>query len=339
MTSLHKKMASFKDIVGQEHIVKHMKNAIKLNKISHAYLLCGEKGMGKKTLADRFAMLLQCENSDEEPCGECKSCKQALGKNNPDIKWVYHEKPNTISVEEVREQLVNDIAIKPYSSKYKIYIIDESEKMSDAAQNAILKTIEEPPEYGIIILLTENREMMLETIKSRCVLLDAKPVLKSEFKEFMQRKMKVPDYDIDSMYEFSGGNIGKAISMTEQETYSAMREHIINTLKNIDKSDASVINSKVKEAGEFKTEITGYLDLINMWFRDVLLYKATRNANKLIFKEQTQIIKKQAEVCAFDEINLIFEEIKNVSIKFKSNVNFEVTLQMLYVKIRDLLTE
>lgn len=332
-------MASFKDIVGQEHIVKHMKNAIKLNKISHAYLLCGEKGMGKKTLADRFAMLLQCENSDEEPCGECKSCKQALGKNNPDIKWVYHEKPNTISVEEVREQLVNDIAIKPYSSKYKIYIIDESEKMSDAAQNAILKTIEEPPEYGIIILLTENREMMLETIKSRCVLLDAKPVLKSEFKEFMQRKMKVPDYDIDSMYEFSGGNIGKAISMTEQETYSAMREHIINTLKNIDKSDASVINSKVKEAGEFKTEITGYLDLINMWFRDVLLYKATRNANKLIFKEQTQIIKKQAEVCAFDEINLIFEEIKNVSIKFKSNVNFEVTLQMLYVKIRDLLTE
>ena len=332
-------MASFKDIVGQEHIVKHKKNAIKLNKISHAYLLCGEKGMGKKTLADRFAMLLQCENSDEEPCGECKSCKQALGKNNPDIKWVYHEKPNTISVEEVREQLVNDIAIKPYSSKYKIYIIDESEKMSDAAQNAILKTIEEPPEYGIIILLTENREMMLETIKSRCVLLDAKPVLKSEFKEFMQRKMKVPDYDIDSMYEFSGGNIGKAISMTEQETYSAMREHIINTLKNIDKSDASVINSKVKEAGEFKTEITGYLDLINMWFRDVLLCKATRNANKLIFKEQTQIIKKQAEVCAFDEINLIFEEIKNVSIKFKSNVNFEVTLQMLYVKIRDLLTE
>ena len=90
-------MSGFKEIVGQEHIVTHIKNAVQLNKISHAYMICGEKGMGKKLVADRFSMLLQCEGEGEKPCMECRACKQAMGKNNPDIKWVYHEKPNTIS--------------------------------------------------------------------------------------------------------------------------------------------------------------------------------------------------------------------------------------------------
>ena len=332
-------MAGFRDIVGQEHIVKHMKNAIKLNKLSHAYMICGEKGMGKKLIADRFSMLLQCEAGGEEPCMECRACKQTLSRNNPDIKWVSHEKPNTISVEEVREQLVSDIAIKPYSSKYKIYIIDEAEKMSVSAQNAILKTVEEPPSYGIIIILTESKEMLLETILSRCVILETKPVMKKEFKEYFQTKVKVPDYEIESLIEFSAGNIGKAIKMVENDDYSQMREHIIGILKNIKNMDAAKLTAKMKEAGEFKNDINGYIDLINMWFRDVLLYKATGNERKLIFKENVAIIKSQSAAYSYDAINEILEEIKSVQRRIGSNVNFELTLEVMYLKMRDLLTE
>lgn len=332
-------MAGFKDIIGQEHIVKHMKNAIKLNKISHAYMICGEKGMGKKLLADRFSMLLQCEKSEDEPCMECRACKQALGKNNPDIKWIYHEKPNTISVEEVRDQLINDIAIKPYSSKYKIYIIDEAEKMSVAAQNAILKTVEEPPEYGIILILTESKEMMLETIQSRCVLLDVRPVLKNEFKNYFQYKMKVPDYEIDSLVEFSAGNIGKAIKMVENDDYSAMREHVIGILKGLKNHDAASLNGKLKAAADYKNDMNGYIDLVTMWFRDILVYKSTVNEKKLIFKEQAAVIKKQSKSYTYEAINDIFDSIKQVQVRLASNVNMEMTLEVMYLKMRDLLTE
>lgn len=332
-------MAGFKEIIGQEHIVNHMKNAIKLNKVSHSYMICGEKGMGKKMIADGFSMLLQCEGNGDEPCMECRSCKQSISKNQPDIKWIYHEKPNTISVEEVREQLVNDIVIKPYSSKYKVYIIDEAEKMSPAAQNAILKTIEEPPAYGIILLLTENREMMLETIRSRCVLLEVRPVKKQEFKQYFQIKKKIPDYETDTLAEFSGGNIGKAISMLENSEYENMREHIAGILKNIEKKDAAQINGLMKEAVEFKNDVTGYIDLLTMWFRDILLYKSVGSKAKLIFSDESSSIKSKSGKYSYEALNIILDEINILKSRLSSNVNFELSVEMLYLRIRDLLTD
>ena len=130
-------MAGFQDIIGQEQIKEHLQNALSTGKISHAYIINGEKSSGKEFIAKIFAMALQCEKEGTEPCNECRSCKQALSKNQPDIIYVSHEKPNTISVDDIRAQVNNDVAIKPYSSKYKVYIINEAEKMTVQAQNAI----------------------------------------------------------------------------------------------------------------------------------------------------------------------------------------------------------
>ena len=149
-------MSGFQDIVGHKQIIEHLKNAEKLNKVSHAYIFSGEKSSGKKLLASRFAELLQCEGEGEKPCGKCRSCRQAESGNHPDIIRITHEKPNTISVDDIREQLVGDVQIKPYQSKYKIYIVPDAEKMNVQAQNALLKTIEEPPAYAVILFLTTN---------------------------------------------------------------------------------------------------------------------------------------------------------------------------------------
>lgn len=135
-------MPGFEEIVGHEQIVTHLKSAMKLGKVSHAYILSGEKGCGKKLLADVFAETLQCEKGGTEPCGSCHSCVQAQSGNHPDIIHLMHEKPNSISVDDVRTQIVNDVLIKPYSGKYKIYIVPDAEKMTAAAQNALLKTTE-----------------------------------------------------------------------------------------------------------------------------------------------------------------------------------------------------
>ena len=142
-------MAGFSEILGHEQIIEHLQNAIKLQKVSHAYILDGEEGAGKNMLARAFAQTLQCERGGTEPCGECHSCKQAMSGNQPDIITVTHEKPASIGVEDIRGQLCGDIQIKPYSSPYKIYIVDEAEKMTVQAQNALLKAIEEPPAYGV----------------------------------------------------------------------------------------------------------------------------------------------------------------------------------------------
>ena len=190
-------MAGFKDIVGHEQIIEHLKNAISLEKVSHAYILNGPESSGKMMIAEAFAMALQCENHDVEGCMECRSCKQAIDHNQPDIIYVTHEKPNNISVDEIRAQLNNDIAIKPYSSKYKIYIIDEAEKMNQQAQNALLKTIEEPPAYGIILLLTTNADSFLQTIRSRCITLNLKAVKNETIHKYLMEKKQIPDYQAD----------------------------------------------------------------------------------------------------------------------------------------------
>ena len=107
-------MAKFKDIIGQEQIKEHLQSAITMDKVSHAYILHGELGAGKEYIARIFAMTLQCEKGGTDPCGECRSCKQAESKNHPDIIWVSHEKPNSIGVEDIRSQINNDMEIKPY---------------------------------------------------------------------------------------------------------------------------------------------------------------------------------------------------------------------------------
>ena len=159
-------MGSFKDVVGHKDILKYISSAVENNRVSHAYILNGERGSGKKMLANLFAMTLLCETGDNEPCGKCHSCKQAERGNHPDIIRVTHEKPNSISVDDIRTQVNNTVDIKPYQGPYKVYIIPQADMMTPQAQNAILKTIEEPPSYAVFLLLTENAETLLPTINS-----------------------------------------------------------------------------------------------------------------------------------------------------------------------------
>ena len=197
-------MKKFQDIIGREQIIEHLQNAIRFNRVSHAYIFYGEEGNGKNVIADIFAAALQCEVYSGEPCGECKSCLQAAGGNHPDIIRVRHEKA-TIGVDDIRNQLNNDIAVKPYSSRYKVYIIDEAEKMTEAAQNALLKTIEEPPEYAVILLLTDNANPFLPTILSRTVLIHMISVYKVLVQKQLMKVCGIPDYQAELPATFAAG--------------------------------------------------------------------------------------------------------------------------------------
>ncbi|WP_417169090.1 DNA polymerase III subunit delta', partial [[Clostridium] scindens] len=279
-------MGTFKDVVGHKDIINYIRNAVREDKVSHAYILNGERGAGKKMLANLFAATLLCEKGGPDPCNECHSCRQAESGNHPDIIKVTHEKPNSISVDDIREQVNNTIMIKPYQGPYKVYIIPQADMMTPQAQNALLKTIEEPPEYAVIMLLTENADTLLPTINSRCVMLKLRNIKDTLIKKYLMETMQVPDYKADMCTAFAQGNMGRAIMLANSEHFNEIRDEAVQLLKYINEMELSEIVQAVSRITAYKLEINDYLDIIMIWYRDVLLYKATKDMDKVVFKDQ-----------------------------------------------------
>lgn len=328
-------MAKFTDIIGQEQLKEHLQNALRTNKVSHAYIINGERCAGKEFIAGIFAMALQCEKGGPEPCQECHSCRQALSKNQPDIIRVTHEKPNTIGVEDIRKQVGSDMGIKPYSSPRKIYIINEGEKMTVQAQNALLKTLEEPPAYGVILILTTNVNALLPTILSRCIVLNMKPVEDRLVKKYLMEEMCIPDYKADICVAFARGNIGKAKLLASNEEFDNIREEAITLMKYIGEMEINEIVAAIKKIGEYKLEVSDYLDIISIWYRDVLLFKATNDANHLIFKEEIQYIKKVAGKSDYEGIETILKALEKAKSRLNANVNFDLAMELLLMTIQE----
>ena len=322
-------MAKFTDIIGQEQLKEHLQNAIATKKVSHAYIINGERSSGKEFIARIFAMALQCERGEIEPCGECHSCKQALSNNQPDIVYVSHEKPNTIGVEDIRAQINGDIAIKPYSSPRKIYIMNEGEKMTVQAQNALLKTLEEPPEYAVILILTTHVEALLPTVLSRCVVLNMKPVSDALVKKYLMEELAVPDYKANICVAFARGNIGKAKLLASSEEFEKVRDEAITLVKYINDMEVNEIVKAIKKITEYKFDVNDYLDILSAWYRDVLLFKATKDVNSLIFKEEIQQIMRVSDRSTYEGIETIVNALQQAKRRLEANVNFDLTMELL----------
>lgn len=328
-------MSDFKDILGHEEIISHLQNAIRLKKISHAYILDGEEGAGKNLLAQTFAQTLQCEKGEVSPCGACRSCRQAVSGNQPDIIHVEHRNAGSIGVEDIREQLCGDIQIRPYASPYKIYIVDEAEKMTIQAQNALLKTIEEPPSYGVILLLTTNSEAFLPTILSRCVTLKLRPVKDDLVRKYLMEELRVPDYQADLCTAFARGNVGRAKALALSEHFGELKDHAIHLVRHMNDMELWEITEAIRKAMDYKADINDYLDLLVLWYRDVLLFKATRQVDGLIFSEEINYISFQASRISYEGLERIIEALEKAKVRLKANVNFELAMELLLLTIKE----
>lgn len=328
-------MNGFNDIIGHEKVREHLQNAIKFNKISHAYIINGTQGIGKNMLADVFSKTVQCEKNGIEPCNECHSCIQADSNNHPDIIRITHEKPASIGVDDVRGQLVGDIQIRPYSSRYKIYIIDDADKMTMQAQNAVLKTVEEPPEYGIIIMLTENADSLLPTILSRCIRLDLTPVNSVLIQDYLIAKFRIPDYEARFAASFANGCVGRAESIIASDSFIQMKDSALHLLRYASQMTVTELIGAVKNTVGYKNSIDDYLDLLAMWYRDVLMFKSTNDANLLIFKDELKTIRRQASLSSYEGIQDIITALDKAKKRLRANVNFELVMELLFMTIKD----
>lgn len=353
-------MSEFTEILGNQKNIEHLSEAFDRGKLSHAYIINGPKGSGKKTLVNFISAGILCERMQSDspegqqdlfsmfgmsapkkrtladgPCGECSACAKTESDNHPDIIRLKREKEKLISVKDIRTQIISDMAVKPYYGTYKIYIIDDAQLMNENAQNALLKTIEEPPEYGIIFLLTDNADALLDTIRSRCIRLDMDRLPAEVIADQLVRKYSIKRSAAESYAAFAGGNLGQAAHLAEDGEESEYVNSIIALLKKLARMNAADIFDEAVRIG--KTDASYALEIMQMWFRDMMIIKAegdSVSAGELYFPSQMGTLKGYADRVSYEGTDQIFRSVDTARERLACNVKAEAALENLLLAVR-----
>lgn len=315
---------NFEDVVGQEHITKTLANQIMNGKISHAYLFTGSRGVGKTSVAKIFAKAVNCEkNTTGSPCGECEVCKR-LNKDD-DINIIEMDAASNNKVDDVRE-IREKVKFAPIGSKYKVYIIDEVHMLTDSAFNALLKTLEEPPEYVIFILATTEVHKLPATILSRCVRFDFRLVSVSDLEKHLKKVFEKEGIECDSealkiIATAGEGSVRDTLSIADCiNAYCNGNITKEDALRILGTTDYDLLNSYFDKL--YNKDIGGILSLINeielsgknlpvfakdlsKHSRDLLVCKTCEKANDILSlpSDVFETMNKQAEM--FSEKQLI----------------------------------
>lgn len=325
----------YESVIGYKDIKTMLIKTVLKEKTAHSYIFCGEAGSGKTMMATMFAAALMCEKHTGDACMECPSCRKVQSRNHPDIIVVQHEKPDSIGVDDIRKGIVDDIYIKPFESKYKIYIIPEAQTMTTQAQNALLKTLEEPPAYAIIILLAESTDGLLPTVVSRCAVVRFNPLGDEIVKEYLEKELMIPEYTAAVYAALSMGKIGVAKKLALSDDFSKKMNESIHFLRRSKDIDPIERIDFTKRFSADKKEIFEYLDIFTIWFRDVLLFKATREKEDIIIKEELSAIKKRASLSSYEGLQIILDAIDNARVRLRANVNPELVVELLLLTISE----
>lgn len=283
---------SFKDIIGNEKIKQSLLKMLSNNNITHSYMFIGTKGIGKKEFAKEFAKGILCIDNNK-PCERCKSCIEFVNNNNPDYYEIgLAEDENSIKIDTIR-QMQKRVQELPIVSDRKVYIIDDSEYMTKDAQNCLLKTLEEPPEFVTIILIVSNENMMLNTIKSRCLKINFNNISNEELKEYINKNLDIKEFT-NNMIQASEGSIGKANSIYENREIYKELDKIFSSIENYSLTD---VLPKLEIIYKSKEKIEEILEYLNTIF----INKAKQNVRYINYISYVEEAKKNINLnCNYD---------------------------------------
>ena len=248
----------FNNILGNENIKELLTNAVKNNKTSHSYMFVGTEGIGKKMIAKEFAKMILCEG-EEKYCNKCKSCLEFDSNNNPDFTEIVPD-GNNVKIEQIRE-MQRKIVEQPIISTKKVYIIDDADLMTREAQNCLLKTLEEPPEFANIILIGSNESSFLSTIKSRCTIIKFNPIPDEMVKNYIKEKYELENIS-ESIILAASGSIGKAELLRDKQELFESIDKVINNIETMDLIDTLKNADIIYKSQEDKQDILEYINII-----------------------------------------------------------------------------
>lgn len=308
----------FEDIIGQEFAKKYLTNSIKNNKISHAYMFEGIEGIGKKKLTEELAKLL-LDISDVN--------------NSPDYIEINPD-GNSIKIAQIRK-LQTDIIIKPHKD-YKIYVINDAHKMTIEGQNALLKTLEEPPKYAIIILVTSNKEALLDTIKSRCEIIKFLPISLIDLKKYLIQK-GVDEQRAQLLATFSRGSIEKALELSESSEFALMREEIQSYIERLlDKNIVDILDISL-DIEKYRGDIFNILDIMINYFRDIMFIKEKIDRDMIINSDKITFLQNMSKKISYSQVSKIIDIIEEIKKKIRSNCNFNISMQVMALNIYEVI--
>ena len=325
-------MYTFEEIRGNTPLVEQLRRSAASGRSSHAYLFLGGAGAGKRLIANTFAKALQCEG-EKRPCDSCKSCHAFNHGNHPDVIYFQPLKNGkTYTIEDVREQLLETVDLKPFQYEKKIYIIEKADTLNIQSQNALLKTLEEPPAHAVFLLLAERAEAFLPTILSRVVVMKIRPLSAETIADsLMQAGHLAEESHILSAY--AQGRIGQALELVEDEGFREMRQDILGKLEvlpSMSEGDAYLL---AKDLEGYKNDLR-FLDIMELWYRDLLTAKSLREEGYLIQRDKKDAIFRAAK----EPAALLAKKaaaVRTARMRLAQNANFRLTMEVMLMDLKE----
>lgn len=325
-------MYTFEEIRGNTPLVEQLRRSAASGRSSHAYLFLGGAGAGKRLIANTFAKALQCEG-EKRPCDSCKSCHAFNHGNHPDVIYFQPLKNGkTYTIEDVREQLLGTVDLKPFQYEKKIYIIEKADTLNIQSQNALLKTLEEPPAHAVFLLLAERAEAFLPTILSRVVVMKIRPLSAETIADYLMQAGHLAE-ESHILSAYAQGRIGQALELVEDEGFREMRQDILGKLEvlpSMSEGDAYLL---AKDLEGYKNDLR-FLDIMELWYRDLLTAKSLREEGYLIQRDKKDAIFRAAK----EPAALLAKKaaaVRTARMRLAQNANFRLTMEVMLMDLKE----
>ena len=329
-------MIDFKEIIGHEKPIQILKNRIKLDKINHSYLFTGKEGIGKKLIAIAFSKAINCTNLNKEqnPCNHCSACLKIEKDISSDYKIIY-PLDSIIRIDQIRE-IKKNIYFQTLENRKKIYIIDDADRMTTEASNSLLKILEEPPEFAILILITAFTDAIQPTIISRCCRVSFKPLSIEQQRKILLGNSSLAESQLEYLIRFSYGSPGKVLNLVANQQKMALKSNYIDSLVKIKPEELiNYMFNPEKIFPDIMNYFRDFVEIMILWFRDILLLKIGMGKKQLIFQEQISTIREYSDYYSRKRIIMILEFLVSIPEQMEKHINQNTLLENIFIRLGD----